>query len=290
MEGLENYKKAGLLASNSLNIGKKLIKKEKPIVDILDEIENYIKSEGAFPAFPAQISLDKIAAHQCSIDKTDVIQENVVKLDVGVHVDGYIADNALTINLKDDSGVENASRKALNEALKLMKPGVSIKDVSAVISQTIIEEGFSPVRNLSGHGLDRFQLHKAPSIPNVPSIDKELNENDVFAVEPFASTGTGVVKEAGMCTLFTLTTLKPVRNPITRNILAELKKYKGLPFTSRWLIDKFGGGKTNFALRELDNLGMLEKHPPLADEFGVVSQAEHTVIVKEKPIITTKGE
>ncbi|MFT4283082.1 MAG: type II methionyl aminopeptidase [Candidatus Woesearchaeota archaeon] len=290
MDNLNEYKKAGLIASNSLMLGQKLIKKEKPIVEILDEIEDYIKKQGAMPAFPAQISLDRIAAHQCSVSKDDLIGDNVIKLDVGVHIDGFIADNALTINKKDDSGIEQASRKALNEALKLMRPNTSIKEVSRVISQTIIDEGFSPVKNLSGHGLDQYKLHKSPSIPNVPSIDKVLKENDVFAVEPFASSGTGVVKEAGINTLFTLIKSKPVRNPITRNVLLELKKYKGLPFTSRWLINKFGEGKTNFALRELNNLGVLEKHPPLADDYGLVSQAEHTVIVKDKPIITTKGE
>jgi methionyl aminopeptidase len=291
-EILDKYVKAGKIAAEALNYGKSLIISGAKVIEILDKVEEKIISLGGEIAFPAQISLNEAAAHSCSdLNDETILSDQVVKLDVGAHIEGYIADNALTVDLsgKYDDLVK-ASREALNAALKIIKPGIKLSEVGRVIHEKITSYGFSPVRNLSGHGLGKFMIHTSPSVPNFDNgNDNVLEENMVIAIEPFASMGAGVVQESSPATVFTLIDDAGVRDPITRNILKEIKTYRGLPFAKRWLERKFGVPKTNFALRQLITKKCLHEHPPLIDQSrGIVSQAEHSVIVKENPIIFTK--
>ncbi len=292
-EPLQKYEKAGSIASQALKRGLSMIKPGASTKKILDETEAYIKSQGAGIAFPAQIAVNEVAAHYCPAEDDTILKEgDTVKLDVGVHIDGYIADTAKTIRLGGQDDLVKASQDALREALKKISPGAMLGEIGKTIQETITSYGFAPIRNLSGHALGRYEVHAKPTIPNIDTGDKtELKENQVVAIEPFASKGAGIVYESSNPTLFTLIAEKPVRSPLTRQVLQEIKKYKGLPFTSRWLYNEHGIGKTRFALRELKSHGMLQEHPPLLDKArGVVSQAEHSVIIKDKPIIYTKGD
>ncbi|PIN80459.1 type II methionyl aminopeptidase [Candidatus Woesearchaeota archaeon CG10_big_fil_rev_8_21_14_0_10_32_9] len=292
-EELDSFVLAGRIACDALDFGEKLIKPGQSMILILDQIEEFIKSQGAELAFPPQISLNNVAAHFCP-DQEDVLlkEGDVVKLDVGTSINGYIADTARTIDLGNNTELVNASKDALAQALKLIRPGVQIGELGKTIQETIMSHGFSPIRNLSGHGVGRYRIHGAPTIPNVETGDiTELKENQTIAIEPFATTGAGIVYESGVSTIFTLRYEKPVRSPMARQVLQEIKKYNGLPFASRWLTKKFGVAKTSIALRELSQLGMLDAHPPLLDKAqGLVSQAEHSVIVKDKAIIYTKNK
>ena len=291
-EIIDKHIKAGKISSSCLNYGKSLIKPGAKVREILEAIEEKIYEMGGKPAFPAQISLNEVAAHACAeINDQTVLENEVVKLDVGVHVDGRIADNALTVDL---SGKYNklleANEKALEEALKIVKPGLPIRKIGEKIHEVITAAGFSPIRNLSGHGLGHFKIHTSPSIPNFDNGNENtLQEGMVIAIEPFASTGSGIVQESGFSSVFTLIKEISVRDPITRKVLTEIKKYQGLPFAKRWLEKEFGSAKTSFALKKLINLGCLSQHPPLADTGkGIVSQFEHSVIVLDKPIYFTK--
>lgn len=290
-ETLQNYLQAGKIASEALRYGKSLIKPGAKIVEVLDKIENKITELGGSIAFPAQISLNEVAAHACSDlnDKT-VLEEQVVKLDIGVHINGYIADTALTVDLsKKYSDLVKASREALNNALKIVAPGTTLAEIGKAIHEIIVSYGFSPIRNLSGHGLEPYNIHAPPSIPNFDDGNQTgLEEDHVIAIEPFASTGAGIVRESSPATVFSLAQERPVRDPITRNILKEIKTYHNLPFAKRWLEKKFTIPKTNFALRNLIKQDNLLQHFPLVDQNrGIVSQAEHSVIVKEKSVIFT---
>jgi len=291
-ETLQNYVNAGKIASEALVYGKSLIKSGAKVVEILDKVEEKIIELGGEIAFPAQISLNETAAHSCAeLNDELVLSDQIVKLDVGAHVDGFIADNALTVDLSGKYGdLVKASQEALAEALKLVRPGVELKEIGKRIHEVITSYGFSPVRNLSGHGLDEFNIHTSPSIPNFDNGNENvLEEGDVIAIEPFASDGAGVVQESSPSSVFTLLNDSGVRDPITRKVLIELKKYNGLPFAKRWLEKKFGVPKTNFALRQLLAKNCLQEHAPLVDtNRGMISQAEHSVIVLEKPIVITE--
>jgi methionyl aminopeptidase len=287
---LNKYLEAGKIASAALNLGKSLIKPESDMLEVLDKIEKFIISKGAFPAFPPQISLNSVAAHFYPEESYFFKEGDLAKLDVGVSVDGYIADNAITIDLGNNKDLVDASRDALNEALKLIRPGVKISEIGARIQEVITNRGFSPISNLSGHGLARFEVHTHPSIPNVAiESDSVLEEGMVIAIEPFATNGAGIVYESGQGTIFNLISEKPLRRPDSRKVLEEIKKYNGLPFSSTSLFKIFGKPKTLFALREMKQLGMLREHPPLVDKNkGLVSQAEHSVIVLKEPVVFTR--
>ncbi len=288
---VDKYIKAGKIAHEALQYGKSLIKTGAKVKEVLIAVEKRIHEKGGLPAFPAQISLNEFAAHSCSdLNDVTILKDQVVKLDVGVQIEGYIADTALTVDLsgKNQKLVE-ASQKALENALKIVKPGVSLAEIGKVIQETITSYGFSPVRNLSGHGLGVYEIHTSPSVPNFDNGNKNvLKEGQVIAIEPFASTGSGMVQESSPATVFTLIKDSGVRDPITRSVLKEIKSYQGLPFAKRWLEDKFGN-KTNFALRQLEAAECVHAHPPLFDtNRGLVSQAEHSIIVLKEPIVFTR--
>ncbi|MBT4935409.1 type II methionyl aminopeptidase [Candidatus Woesearchaeota archaeon] len=294
LETIQKYSKAGEIAATALQYGKSLIKNGAKVIEILDAVETKIEDMGGKPAFPAQISLNECAAHSCSsMDDDTILRDHVVKLDVGVHIDGYIADNALTVDLSGKyTDLVNASRDALNEALKIIKPGITLAEIGNVIHKTITSAGFSPVRNLSGHGLGHYNIHTKPSVPNFDNGNKNtLEDGDVIAIEPFASMGAGIVQESVPATVFTLMKDTGVRDPITRKVLQEIKKYNGLPFAKRWLERTFGTPRTNLALRTLVRMDCIQEHNPLVDQSrGMVSQAEHSVIVQGKPLVYTRIE
>ena len=293
-ETFDSYVKAGKIASQALDYGRKLIKVGASLLEVTEAVEKKIVELGGNFAFPSQISLNDIAAHYCAgFDDKIVFKEgDIAKLDVGVQIDGFVGDTACTVVLGNDEKLKllaEASREALNSALKIIKPGVKLGEIGKIIHAEITKRGFAPVRNLSGHGLAQFIIHDKPSVPNFDTgSDEELEENQVIAIEPFASTGAGVIYESSNPTIFALDDIRPVRSPMTREVLKDLEKYNGLPFAHRWLVKKHGLGKISFALRELKTLGMLHEFPPLPDKaHGIVSQAEHTVIIRAKPVITT---
>lgn len=293
MENIQDWRKAGKIAAEALEYGKGLVKKGASLLEVSDKIENKIDKLGGKPAFPVQISCDYFAAHYCAEpdDKT-VFKDQVVCLDIGVHVNGAIGDNAATVDLTGKHGdLIKASEQALKEATKLLKIGVQVNKIGKVIQETIQSFDLSPIKNLSGHGLDLFQIHTKPTIPNFDNGNKEkLKKGQVIAVEPFATNGVGMIYEGERANCFGLRKAKPVRSPFAREILNFIaEEYKTLPFTTRWLTKKFGKGKTNLALKELLNKGILDKFPPLPEKNkGLVSQAEKTFLIDEKIEVLTK--
>lgn len=292
-EIIEKYRKAGKIAAEALRYAASLVKPGVSLLEVCEKTEAKIKGLGGEPAFPVQVSLNDVAAHFCP-DEDDkmVFSDQLVSIDVGVHVDGFIGDNAITVDLSSQNkALVEASRKALDNAIKIIRPGVKLGEIGRFIHETITSYGFSPIRNLSGHGLDEYNIHTKPTIPNYDDgNDAELKEGMVVAIEPFATTGAGRIYESSNPTVFQVAGRKPVRSMMTRQVLQEIEEYNGLPFCRRWLVKKFGIAKTNFALRDLKNIELLREYPPLIDEaHGLVSQAEHTILVtKEGCEILTK--
>ena len=293
MENLQDWRKAGKIAAEALEYGKGLIKKDASLLEVSDKIENKINKLGGKPAFPVQISCDYFAAHYCADpdDKT-IFDNQLVCLDVGVHINGAVGDNALTVDLSgNNKDLVKASRDALNNAQKILKIGISINEIGKIIQETIQSFNFSPIKNLSGHGLDLYNIHTKPTIPNFDNGNKEkLKKHQIIAIEPFATNGVGMIYEGERANIFALKNKKPVRSPFARNILKHIEEeYKTLPFTTRWLTKKFGVGKTNLALKELLNKGIIDKFPPLPEKNkGLVSQAEKTFLIDEKIEVLTK--
>ena len=289
---LGDWEKAGRIASEALNHGKSLIKEGALLRDVCDEIEGKIIDLGGDIAFPAQISLNETAAHYCpDIDDETVFKDQIVCLDVGAHVNGAIGDNALTVDLSGKyTDLVKASLDALNSAIKVLRPGITLGEIGKTIQEAIESYGYNPVRNLSGHGLGPYQIHTPPTIPNFDTKDNtELIEGQTIAIEPFATNGDGFIHEKGVATVFSMTGRKPVRSNMVRQVYAVVERFDELPFTSRWLKQEFSQGQVNFALKQFEQLEIMKKYPPLVEKTGgLVSQAEHSLIVRDKPVILTK--
>lgn len=280
----EKLLKSGKIAAQALQFAQSLIKPGASLLEVTEKTEEKIKELGGKLAFPVQISLNDTAAHFCpDADDKTIFKDQLASIDVGVHIDGWIGgDNALTIDLSGkNQDLVNASREALNNALKLIKPGITLTEIGKTIQETITKHGFSPIRNLGGHGLGKFDIHTKPTIPNYDNGDTtKLKQDMVIAIEPFASAGAGLVYESSPATIFQIKQKRPVRNMITRQVMKEIQTYHDLPFCRRWLVKKFGLPKTLFALRELKSLEILREYPPLPDKnHGLVSQAENTVLI-----------
>lgn len=290
-ETIENYKKAGKIASEALAYGKELIKKDAKVLDVCNKVEEKIISLGALPAFPAQISMNEIAAHYCPEDDDEnVFSDQLVSLDVGVHVDGCIGDNACTVDLSgSNTEMIKASSEALKAAIEKVKVGVKLSEIGKAIEDAITSYGFQPVRNLSGHGLDLYDIHCAPTIPNFNTKEHAVLEKGVIAIEPFATNGIGLIHEKGEPSVFSLVGRKSVRIGFVRDIQKELEELNGLPFTTRWLTKKFSSAQVKFALNQFKQLGILKEYPPLVEkQNGLVSQAEHSLMVDDEVFVLTR--
>jgi len=286
---LDKYRKAGRILAEIREEVLAKVKEEVLLLEVAEFVEKSIRERGGEPAFPCNISLNEEAAHATpSMADTRVFGNELVKIDIGVHVDGYIGDSAVTVDLSGEhEELVRASEAALNEAIQIIRDGVSTVEIGEVIERTIRAHGYKPIVNLSGHGLARYNSHAPPTIPNVRyEHGVLLRENDVVAIEPFATGGVGKVVESGTVEIYGLIKAKPVRVPEAKKLLEEIKTYQGLPFARRWLPRE----RLDLALRSLKNAGALREYPVLREEDkGLISQAEHTVIVtKDGCEVTTK--
>lgn len=292
-EKLKKYFKAGKIAAEALEYGAGLVKPGAKLMDIAENIERKIRSLGGEPAFPVNISLNETAAHDTPHPNDErVLSDEVVKLDVGVAVDGFVGgDTARTIDLSGkNSELVKASREALNAAIKKVQVGVALGEIGKVIGETIESFGFKPIRNLSGHGLGEWSVHEAPTIPNYDNGDVNVLEDGmIIAIEPFATDGVGLISEKGNPFIHSITGDKPIRNRFAREVMEEVDEYVFLPFTNRWLTKKFHAMKVSVALKEYEQLDILKSYPPLVERSGgLVSQAEHSFYVGDKVKVLTK--
>jgi methionyl aminopeptidase len=285
----EKYREAGVLAAKILRHGAQEIRVGTSYLDLVESIETRVQEEGAALAFPLNVSLNEDAAHDTASpgDERILVKGDVVKLDLGVQIDGYIADTATTIDLGNNSRLLAASEQALESAIKSVRPGATAGDLGAAIQQEIEVRGYRPIANLTGHGLDQYILHRSPTIPNVRINGGVVLEEDmVFAIEPFATTGSGHVGEKTRKEIYSQISQKPVRNPAARTIMKTLTERQGLPFARRWLSER----KLDIALPGLVRSQILHVYPVLSDIPGsLVSQHEHTVIVTgDGCLVTTR--
>ena len=285
---VEKYEKAGKIGKEALDKACSMVKVGANAFQLVEEIESWIQKQGCGLSFPINISINNQAAHYSPHKNDELVFEkkDVVKVDVGTHFEGFIGDTARTVDLSEENGkLLEASEKALENALSVVKAGVGSHELSAEIEKTIKEFGFKPVENLSGHLLDQYELHCGYTIPNVESSDSwELEEGFAIAIEPFASTGVGRVREGSKTEIFSYEGHALTRNQTARQVMDYAEEnYNSLPFAERWLSKKFTNDfKLKLALRELVKIGSFKAYPVLQDDQNsLVSQAEKTIIVEK---------
>ena len=294
--------KAGKIAAEVKIYAKSFIKKDIPLLEIADKIEAKIIELGGKPAFPTNTSINEIAAHYTPSYNDETKAFGLLKIDLGVHVEGWIADTAFSLDLEDNEENKRliiASQKALDNAINLIKNslrggggeegGITTNEIGKVVSETIESKGFSPIINLSGHEMKQNELHAGLTIPNIDDKKQIIIKKGLYAIEPFATNGSGRVYDGKPSGIYMLLDNKNVRSPIAREILDFiLEEYYTLPFCSRWLVKKFGV-KALFGLKQLEDNGNLHHFPQLIEKGkGKVSQAENTVLVEDSVTVTTE--
>lgn len=288
---------AGKIASQVKHEGaKKLSKPGASFLEVMDHCEKRIKELGGQIAW-AQMAVNDTAAHFCPTeDDQSISQEGqVIKVDIGVHLNGYLADNAMTVivgSSNEHKDMVKAAQNALKAAINLVRPGTPLWQLGEAQYSEAEALGFTTVKNLSGHNIEHYKVHGGVTIPSFNNKDKtELKEGLQIAIEPFVTNGQGLIKEKGPATIFMVGKERGVRSPYAKKILEYVKSQQGLPFTTRWLTREFGKGLTALGMRELQQLGIVRSYPPLVEvSGGIVTQFEHSMIVKDKPIVYTRTE
>ena len=285
IDKLEKWKEAGKLAHDALHFGEKLIEEGKSMLDITEKIENYVYDNGGKLAFPTNLAINNVGAHWTPSTKTtEKFQKgDLVKLDVGVHIDGYIGDNALTVEVGTEKygKLIDTSREALNAAIEVAGPGINVGMIGYAVQTTIENRGYKPIANLTGHGIKRYNLHSGISVPNVKENGGAvLKPGDIIAIEPFVTDGAGRVGGKRNSNIYHVRQVRNIRDEKAAEMIDEIQhRYKGLPFAERWLHDIQTNDATN-SLTKLMRAGIISYYPVL-DELGkgMVAQSEHTVLI-----------
>ena len=289
---IESLKKAGNIAKEVKKFIKPKIKVDVAALEIINATEAKILELGGNLAFPVNLSINQIAAHYTSPSRDDglTVKENdLVKIDIGVHIDGYIVDTAFSVNFNQDKSLENivqATEVAVDAAKMMAKPKVNTKDIGKKIETIIKGFKYNTIKELGGHQTERWIVHGKKALPELGNQKGDImEEGDIFAVEIFASTGDGSVHLTNNSFIYELnpyTGRVPLRRKASKQILGYINKnYKTLPFAERWLAKEFRMGVA-FGLQELVQQNKLKAHYVLAENKGVyVAQSEETILITD---------
>ncbi|MFP3950285.1 MAG: type II methionyl aminopeptidase [Candidatus Micrarchaeia archaeon] len=285
---IEEFREAGKVGATVREESKKLINIGEGVLDIAETIEGMIEEEGCKPAFPANVSINEIAAHYTpeTGDKTVIGENDVVKIDMGAELNGALSDTAYTVDLSGKYGkLVEASEKALENAIKKVKAGVTVGEIGAVVEETIKGYGFKPIANLTGHRMATGMLHTGVDVPSIKTDDPyEMQAGEIFALEPFATDGKGFVSDTEQVEIFSLYMPGKLRMRESRKLLNYIISHYGmLPFAERWLAKEFKSRLLlKNALKEMLRMQVIKGYPVLKEAGGgTVSQKEHTILVEE---------
>lgn len=289
----EEYLKAGGIASEVRDEVKKRSFVGRRLVEVCEFVEGKVREMGGEPAFPCNICLNDVAAHYTPLsnDSRVITDEDIVKVDIGVHVQGYIADTAVTfVSRPEHQELIRATESALNEAISKVRVGVEAGELGRIVSKAAAKRGFKPISNLSGHLIEPYTIHAGKSVPNVwvPNTPA-LREGEVYAVEPFLTTasGSGYVTEGSPGNIYALVTRRRLGDERLDKLVETVwGLYKTLPFTPRWLSSKFKEDEVYAMVAKLVHKRVFRQYPILVEgRGGVVAQAEHTIVPSASGVI-----
>ena len=280
------YLEAGRIGREALEYAQTLIEPGSLLIEVAEKTEQFIRDQGGNPSFPVNLSINNEAAHYTPSpgDTKTFKTGDVVKVDIGAQVDGYLSDNAATVEVGESgkhSDLIDCTREALNAALKVLRPMIAVRRIGAEIEKVVSSFGFKPIRNLGGHGINRYDLHSSIFIPNYDDGNAALIKPDtVIAIEPFASSGIGMIHNGPGGNIYILSGTKINREEeIYRN-------FNTIPFAERWLAkidpDYKKYLKKMLFRREVSHFAILREH-----SGALISQAEHTIMVLSDDIIVT---
>jgi methionyl aminopeptidase len=290
-----DFVKAGKIAARVLEEVSQEAVPETKVIKLSTLAEKKIVEYGGRPAFPCNICIDHIAAHRTSPrdDAAMIPSFGLVKIDIGVHIEGHIVDTALTKDMDGSlEGFIAATDDALNETLDLMRPGVELGAVGKSIEKVIKAYGLRPIKNLTGHNIERFKLHAGKTLPNTKTRGQDtIEEGEYYAIEPYATSGAGKVADTDFVYIFTNSSMDEPLDGTAEKLRVHLrKKYGPLPFTTRWVKSSSPSVNLLDEFRHLLKSKAIIGHPMQVEKGNrPVSVSEHTVFVSDKkPIILTE--
>jgi len=290
----EKILQAGEISSQVKKYARTIIKKGVPLLEIANKIEDKIVELGGKPAFPCNLSINEIAAHYTPSHDDTSLAHGLIKIDIGIHVDGWCADTAFSLDLEnneENKKLIEAAEAGVEAGIKAISSKTYFNEVGAEIDKAISEKGFSSIINLTGHSIEQYELHAGETVPNIDDGKKIEITQGQYAIGPFATTGNGKVYDGIDSGIYQLIAERNVRSPIAREVLQYIiKEYSTLPFCSRWLVKQFGT-KAIFGLKQLETNGNVHSFSQLIEvSKAKVAQAEHNVLIEEDEITITTLE
>jgi len=288
-EALKKFKLSGKILRKTREEIKRFVQEDMPIIEICEKAEGLIREKRGKPAFPCNVSINEIAAHYTSPPNDDrkIPKKSIVKVDIGVHVDGYVTDTAITICFNPEyKSLVEAAERALKTGIDNINPGMSTSKLGALIEKTIKNRGFKPISNLTGHQVGRYLVHAGTSLPNVSQLSfSKIKLGEVYAIEPFVTLpeAVGRVEDEGDTTIFRFVKSRPLKNPYAKQLLRYIEEnFRTLPFAERWLQGMMSNEHYREAFRELMLSKAIMGYPVFIEASRKpVAQAEHTVLIVE---------
>lgn len=289
-EAIEKFRLSGKILRETREEMRGFVREDMPIIQVCEKAEELIRRKGGKPAFPCNVSVNEVAAHYTSPpnDELRIPEKAIVKVDIGVHVDGYVTDTAFTVCFDPAyAAMQAAAEHALNTAIGSIHSGMATSKIGEVIEKAIKNRGFKPISNLTGHSVGRYLIHAGTSIPNVAQISlTKVQAGEVYAIEPFVTLpdAVGRVEDGPEITIFRLVKTKSVKNPYARQLLNFIEdNFRTLPFAERWLKSVVPADQHREAFKELYKSKAIMGYPVFIETSRrPVAQAEHTVLITEK--------
>jgi methionyl aminopeptidase len=288
-EELGKFRLSGKILRETREEMRQLVHEDMPIIEVCEKAEALIREKGGKPAFPCNVSINEVAAHYTSPpnDERRIPEKAVVKVDLGVHVDGYVTDTAFTACFNAEyRSMQSAAEHALKAAIDNIHGEMAVSKIGEIIEKTIRNRGFKPISNLTGHSVGRYLIHAGTSIPNVSQISfTKVKAGEVYAIEPFVTPpdAVGRVEDSPEKDIFRLVKAKSQKNPYAKEMLKYIEdNFRTLPFAERWLQGVVPQDKHREAFKQLLRSKALMGYPVFVEvSRKTVTQAEHTVLITE---------
>lgn len=317
MTSLDNLKKAAEIHIKVRNECRPYIKTNAKYSDIVKLYENTIDkycndelnnttlvNDKSGIAFPIGFSVNNVCAHDSTyLNDNRILNKNdILKIDIGIHYNGYIIDSAQTIIVDNDinnmdtktQNLINSTIDATNTAIKNSGVDVRLYELSEKIYETLSSyDEIKPIWALGGHNIKQYQIHGGKLIlckPHEIQQNIKMEEDEIYAIETFASTGTGYLMNLDNVTHYKQNKFDNKSKKFMKHMICKdyIINRNGLPFNNRWIVEQLNNNdKVIKELNTLVNSRMFEQYPPLSDmdRNAKTSQLEHTIYVKESGVI-----
>ncbi len=289
-EELEKFRQSGKILQKTREEMRSYVKENMPIIDVCEKAESLIYAKGGKPAFPCNVSINEIAAHYTSPpeDILRIPKGSTVKVDLGVHVDGYVTDTAFTAAFSTEGkSMTAAAELALKTAVDNIRGDMALGKIGGLIETTIKNRGYKPISNLTGHSVGRYLIHAGTSIPNVSQISlNKVHSGEVYAIEPFVTFPEAIarVEDSPQITIFRLLKAKSTKTQAAKKLLKHIEtNFHTLPFAERWLTGVVPPEQHKIAFNELLASKSIMGYPVFVEASKKpVAQAEHTLLIKDE--------